>query len=45
MKAIMPNCPVCDSEMHKSDLPKHSIYVCTQCEEIAQVQEGGQGDP
>ena len=41
MKAIQPKCPVCDSEMHRSDIPKHDIYVCTQCEEVAQIHEDG----
>lgn len=41
MKAIQPKCPVCDSEMHRSDIPKHDIYVCTECEEVAQVHGDG----
>jgi len=36
-----PMCPVCDTEMRKSDLPKHNVYVCPECDELAQVQNDG----
>lgn len=37
----MTNCPVCDAEMHRVDLPKHNIYVCKTCEELVQVLPDG----
>lgn len=37
----MTNCPVCDAEMNRVDLPKHNIYVCKTCEELVQVLPDG----
>ena len=41
MESAYPQCPVCDAEMRKSDLPKHNIWVCPGCEEIVQLQGDG----
>jgi len=35
------NCPVCDTELRKSDIPKHNIYVCNECDEIVQIHLDG----
>lgn len=34
---IIPNCPVCDSEVRRADIPKLALYVCTSCDELLQM--------
>jgi len=36
-----PRCPVCDGEMHRTDIPKYNIVVCTECHEVGQVVTDG----
>lgn len=40
MRSAYPKCPVCDGEMAKSDIPKHNIYVCSNCKDIGQMIDG-----
>jgi hypothetical protein len=40
MNTETKKCPVCDGAMKKSDLPKHSIYICQECSELGHLVDG-----
>jgi hypothetical protein len=34
---VITNCPVCDAEVRRADIPKLALYVCTGCDELLQM--------